>query len=304
MDEPTNGHDAEGITGTAAAAALAERTLTGDLRDYVIDLIRTQRNLWPMLNEMQQTNLAAEIEHECETLVQRAVGIIAGRDFTAIGVGLEQIAFKPKGTEAKLTFGLMDARVRHELVDAQGGRIVLVIADPDVYRGSRGLAAVDKDQPELPIAAGAAPAPHEIAGDLPAPGDVDTLSPEPPEQIGYRAGYGDGLDGIAWGEAPYDEGTPERARYEAGWWAAMLEGIDDPAKRETHAASAEAHFVEMGKAAAAAGAQPTDCPFPEWMPARDWWNAGFFADATDEAQDEQPKRRRSRKGDDGQAPAP
>lgn len=114
----------------AAAAALAERTLTGDLRDFILTLFRDERNPWHMMSEERQTWLAQHVEDECETLVERAVGIIAGRDLPSIAVGLEQIAFKPKGVEAKLTFAAMDASTRHQLVDSQGGRVVIVVCDP------------------------------------------------------------------------------------------------------------------------------------------------------------------------------
>ena len=54
-------------------------------------------------------------------------GLSDGR--VSIPVLLEQIAFKPKGLEAKLVFYVTNPAIRHALVDAQGKQIVLLVGE-------------------------------------------------------------------------------------------------------------------------------------------------------------------------------
>jgi hypothetical protein len=88
----------------------------------------------------------------CREIVRHAVELLQTYDRTAIPVGLEQVAFKPKGIiEAKLTMGVLDRALRHALLDAQGSPVLLVVADATPYLGTR-RPRLD-DEPELPFAA-------------------------------------------------------------------------------------------------------------------------------------------------------
>ncbi|HEX3884773.1 MAG TPA: hypothetical protein VHW66_19120 [Stellaceae bacterium] len=298
------------ISNMAASAALAERTLSGDLRDYLLGLFREQRNPWPLLSETQQSNLAAEIEVESEIIIKRCVEIIGARNFPAIGVNLEQVTFKPKGVEAKMTFGAMDMATRHELVDRQGGRVIVVAADPDVFRGSRGLARIDKQQPDLPLdqpeatpytlgkAAALEGGEQQCPYEAPSPEHEQWLegyrsgageraatgAPADEGTLGYNLGYEDGKSGRSIEFCPFPGESAERARYHAGYFQAQLDGLEDGDPKTALTERAALYFSVMGIAAAVAGQQPIDNPFAEWMPARKAWNDGFFAD-TERARD-------------------
>lgn len=271
----------------AAAAALAERTLTGDLRDSLLGLFRDEKNPWHLMSEERQTRLAHIIEEHCEILVRRAISIIAARDFPAVGVALDQVAFKPKGIEAKMTFGIMEAKTRHALVDAQGGRIVIVMADPDFFRGSRGIARVDRQEPELPLDTkpnGHDPEPVPDAGEGRDLGEINTgdadaaAGAQNNPALGYTLGYADGRSGRPMLDGPFPEGSPERARYEAGWLQSQIDGLKhNPSQQQTATAGAAHHFREMGRVAFFRSRKMlTDCPLADWMPATKWWREGLL----------------------------
>jgi hypothetical protein len=40
---------------------------------------------------------------------------------------------------------------RHELIDCQGARVLIVVADPEEYEGERKPAPITPDQPEMPL---------------------------------------------------------------------------------------------------------------------------------------------------------
>ena len=91
-------------------------------------------------------------------------GLSDGR--VSIPVLLEQIAFKPKGLEAKLVFYVTNPAIRHALVDAQGKQIVLLVGE--------------EREPELPLEHPAANGEVIIAGDetTPAAGRITDRSAE------------------------------------------------------------------------------------------------------------------------------
>lgn len=299
-----NGADPEPVSGTAAAADLAARTLTGDLRDWLLRFVRDQRAPWHLLGEEQQTKLAARIEGECEDLVRRTVEIVGARNFRSIGVALDQVAFKPRGIEAKMTFGAMDAATRHALVDAQGGRVVIVVVDPDLFRGARGLAAIERDEPELPLAIGAGEPENGPTEETDAPADEEDNPAEGPGEVatpdsedgpahsrdsyseGYEAAKGDaGVDAN-----PYEWLYPQEPEYRAallwlaGWYQARLDVTTATLARNDLCAEAVQAFNRLGREAAdydlgderkSAGERVAN-PLDLWMPACQWWTQGYL----------------------------
>jgi hypothetical protein len=132
--------------------------LLGDMRDEVLDLVRDLREPWHKLAEKQQAYTAQRVEDRCRAVITRAVNAIAARDFPAIAVILEEAAFKPKGIQLKFQTNAVDRGTRHQIVDAQGKPVLIVIGDPAAFMGARGPAKIDKQAPELPL--DAAPQPN------------------------------------------------------------------------------------------------------------------------------------------------
>lgn len=280
--------------GQAAAAstgpALAEKTLTGDLRDFILRLFRDERNPWHLMSEERQTRLAAQVDAECEMLVERAIGFIAAHDFPSLDAVVKEVGFKEKGIEIKLDALAFAAReMRHRLADSRGGSIVLVLADPTVFRGSRGIVAVDRQEPELPLSEASTGAKgHDENGlaadekDPDEPGDeprVVHLDDDGNPAVGYTLGYEDGRNGRAFADdVMFAPGSADLARYQAGWLQAQADGlVNDPRGQQNAIAGAAQHFREMGRVACQPGVTLADCPLAAWMPATKWWREGLLA---------------------------
>ncbi len=157
-------------------------TLSGDLRDHLLDRLRNMPKLWQQMKEHEQRDYAHAVNDFCCTLIKRAVKLIEADERVTIEVNLDEVAFKPKGIVAKLGLYAIDPDIRHALVDAQGKPILIVVADATKYLGEQAPARIDKQQPDLPLAD---PGGSKIDADLDAiiageQGEPGTASPEMP----------------------------------------------------------------------------------------------------------------------------
>jgi hypothetical protein len=151
------------------------------------------------MSEGAQRALADGIFADCAAIVSAGVSLIAGRSFPTISVALEQVTFKPKGIETKMAMSGLDRQRRHELVDAQNKVILLVIADPGAFMGTRGPVKTEPPaeeekpavEPELPLAAELDTEARRIGHEDGFAGDR-RVNPYPPGQSGhgdYELGY-------------------------------------------------------------------------------------------------------------------
>lgn len=306
-DNHTNGigNGAGPISGTTVAARLAERTLSGDLRDQVLSLVRRQRQPWSMLSEEQQTRVVEEIDEFVWPIVTQAVGIIAGRDFASITARVRDCKAGEKGIEAKLALASHDPN-RHELMDSVGSTILIVLADPAIYRGARGLAAIDRDEPELPL-------PEEPPAESAAVEPADGGAPAGDNPGPYNRGYSEFNAGLDSASSPFDLDAeyPKAMLWQAGWHQAEIDSLKgQTAEQQTAIASAAALFRQEGHIAAEEdlsatvdGQVATPNPLEPWMPAHKYWNEGYFGDAQPETPSgamEPKKRGRPRKNPNGE----
>lgn len=132
------------------ATEIAKSTMTGDLRDAVLDII-SDRTLtgksWKDMNEADQRRTRDMIVSRIEPAVDRAVNIIASEGRRHVKVLLKSITVKDgiKGSfEAAKTTDL-----RHELIDAQGDMCLVVLTGTAKYIGERAPVKIDKDQPDI-----------------------------------------------------------------------------------------------------------------------------------------------------------
>lgn len=144
-----------------AAAALMEETieiatatLTGDVRDKFLDMLRFQQDKrpWNQRSEQDQRQTVHTVETLVHDLVRRSVELIAAQGRRTVKAVVEQVTIKD-GIKAVLTLSRHDEQ-RHALADATGHTVLLVVADPDEYIGERAPAKINPDQPELMATAG------------------------------------------------------------------------------------------------------------------------------------------------------
>lgn len=190
MAETSNGADAvdpyvEKIEAAAEAFSPIVKALAGDLRDFMLDLVRTLPKTWAQMSENEQTARSHAISNACRKVVREGVSLLETDERTTIEVGLEEVNFKTKGITAKLGVHAFEPWIRHALVDAQGKDILIVVADAAQYMGERAPARVDKQQPDLPLVGDAekkvdAELDTIIAGDDtgPKPGQIGHLTKE------------------------------------------------------------------------------------------------------------------------------
>lgn len=137
---------------------LAAETMTGDLRDLILD--RLQRDHDPLPWQMRPEALQRELIEQVTTAVRRAVDracqTIATGAMPAAHASLVKIQVK-NGLQMQLDVPASDP-LRHELLDSVGSRVLIVLDNAESYVGERGPVRVVPDQrdlmePDEPIAA-------------------------------------------------------------------------------------------------------------------------------------------------------
>lgn len=125
---------------------LAAETMTGDLVSFIIDELKAAPDCWQKLNEGQQDDVIWRAKQRVNARVQEAVKIIASDGRKTITSTLEQITAKD-GIKAVCVLGKHDPN-RHDLLDAVGKAVLIVVADAEQYQGGETPKA-EADQREL-----------------------------------------------------------------------------------------------------------------------------------------------------------
>ena len=154
MAKKTNGQHAEPVDDDAEqkAVELAAETLTGDLRDFILDRLRHEqaKKPWNERSEGEQRETIREVERAMRYAAKQAVEIIAARGMKTIRATLEQVTVK-EGIKATLMLSKFDAQ-RHSLIDATGAAVMVVVADVEDFVGEKAPAEIKPDAPELALA--------------------------------------------------------------------------------------------------------------------------------------------------------
>lgn len=134
----------------AKAAEISKTTMTGDLRDVLIDIMRDKTftgKAWKDMKEDEQRAVRDRINSVVEHAVSRAVDIIASEGRRHIKVLLKSVTIK-NGIKGSFETSKA-AELRHELGDAQGDNVLIVLLGSDKYHGEKAPVKIDKDQPSL-----------------------------------------------------------------------------------------------------------------------------------------------------------
>ncbi|MEO7917718.1 MAG: hypothetical protein ABIR16_08755 [Dokdonella sp.] len=127
--------------------AIAAETMLGDLVSLVLDEIRAAPDVWPRLGQQEQDDVIDRVKRRCGEAVEDCVRIIATQGFSRIRATVESVAIKD-GIKAVVTLSKHDPN-RHELADAQGSSVYLVLADPEQFSGGTAGIKGDPDQGAL-----------------------------------------------------------------------------------------------------------------------------------------------------------
>lgn len=128
---------------------IARRTLTGDLRDVMLRLLRDTfgYKAFRDLNESEQRIALFELEATIQAGVKRALEIMAAAGFTAIEASVEGIAIK-KGVKLALETDHADL---HEVAELSGKRVLVVPVSLEEFQGEQKPAEIIPDQPEMDL---------------------------------------------------------------------------------------------------------------------------------------------------------
>lgn len=115
---------------------LATDTLRGDIRDAVLSEFKTIPNVWPKLGEGDQERLIRRAEDVANTLVRRAIDIVAEKGLPALAIEVGKIEVDGSTCKGKFECYADDEaliRMRH----LQGARAIFVLASPDRFNGEQ-----------------------------------------------------------------------------------------------------------------------------------------------------------------------
>lgn len=136
---------------TEQAIELNTDTLSGDVTAAILDKVRGTNMSWGMMPEGQQRTFAREIDELARYLVKEAVNLVAADGQPVIRAKLGAV----KGN--KDVAGDIDANItisgtsegRHDLMDARGLPVMIVVADHERYIGEREPVKIDPDQKSM-----------------------------------------------------------------------------------------------------------------------------------------------------------
>lgn len=126
---------------------LAREFMLGELMSAAMKQLRSLDKPWLRLPEAKQKEVIDEVRDQVSVAIRQAVEIIATDDRTRFAASVESVTFKD-GVKAVMT--MTNSQASHELADTAGGRVFIVIEDPNRYvMGSGSIPKPDPDQPTL-----------------------------------------------------------------------------------------------------------------------------------------------------------
>ncbi len=133
------------------AADLVAATLSGDIRDFLVDRIKQLPKTWPEMLAEEQREIIDSAIMAANDIVRRAVHIIAKDGRPTITAQCEQVTVKD-GIKAVVSLSKSDP-LRHALADSQGQSILIVVVDAENYIGQRDDLKPDAPptEPGLPL---------------------------------------------------------------------------------------------------------------------------------------------------------
>ena len=124
---------------------VAKETLTGDLRDFIIDRERHFSKTWQQMTEDEQQQ-----EIDCATtfsknIIEKAVHIIASEGREVVEAEIGKIVVD-KGIKAEIR---VSAAYADTLISAQGLPVLIVTNGSSEFTGERGKCEPDPQEPEF-----------------------------------------------------------------------------------------------------------------------------------------------------------
>ncbi|MDQ0132639.1 hypothetical protein J2T08_000540 [Neorhizobium galegae] len=128
---------------------MAAETLSGDLRDVMLTHIRSMETPWSKMSEAAQSDKIYAISNASETIVRRAVAMIAARGQDPMFGRISKFTVKDE-IKSELIAPSSVANIE-KVAENIGQPCIVIFANPDQFIGQKAEPKADKDQPDLPI---------------------------------------------------------------------------------------------------------------------------------------------------------
>jgi hypothetical protein len=125
---------------------LEAETLAGDIRDWVINRMRTQPRVWSMLSQAEQAVLYEDADRAATRLVRGVIDMIVAHEFRQIAVRVNKFTVKAGEIKGEIE---AQATIDNVMNFNSAGNCVLVLAAVEDFAAARAEPDIDLDQPEL-----------------------------------------------------------------------------------------------------------------------------------------------------------
>jgi len=161
---------------------MTEATMLGALMQCVLEQCKALPKPWQALGEIEQGEYLARVELQCRNTVRQAIRLICAQDRVVIPATVNKVVFKD-GVKAELEL-TPGAPGRHDLADAEGQIVHILIVDTTALDSSEGKPKPEKDQRDLPLDAEDVDPPEfeEVASTQVAIEDMDSVEKMPRAQ--------------------------------------------------------------------------------------------------------------------------
>lgn len=132
------------------SVSVARATMTGDLINLVIELIKQADKPWSMMTEYEQNLAIGRARIAVAEAVAKAVDVIACDDRPTVDASIAEVKMKSaQVAEAKVTF-VRSQEHAGEVILGSPRRVKIVLTNVEDYGGGD-VQPADKDEPGLPI---------------------------------------------------------------------------------------------------------------------------------------------------------
>lgn len=128
---------------------LAAETLFGDVRDTLLTHVRSMETPWSKMSERQQQDKIHAISRAAETVVRRAVAIIASNGQEPMFGRVTKFTVKDE-IKAELVASSSVGNIE-KIAENINQPAIIIFASPEGFMGERAPAEADKDEPALPL---------------------------------------------------------------------------------------------------------------------------------------------------------
>lgn len=125
------------------------KTLKTELMQITLDELKNAQDVWPKLSEADQDELLQRLDKRVADSTRKTIELFATSGIARVKATMEQITIKD-GIKAVLSLSRFDAQ-RHEIVDAQGQTVYIVLANPEQFTDAPHEHKPDADQKALDL---------------------------------------------------------------------------------------------------------------------------------------------------------